>query len=80
MDDSFSEKPQLIDLEHLSRRTGLVVRSADCQSLAILFDRLAEYDVNERAQTFDYLTQAINETRSALSTELVFSEEFSSRG
>jgi hypothetical protein len=80
MNDSFSEKPQVIDLEHLSRRTGLIVRTADGQSLAILFDRLAKYDANERAQTFDYLKQAIDETRSALGAEPVFKEEFSSRG
>jgi len=37
-----------------------------------LFDVLDDYDVNERAETFDYLEQARNETRVTLMAEPVF--------
>ena len=69
----------MIDLEHLSQRTGLIVRSVDANSLTTLFDRLAEYDVNERAETFDYLKQALDETRVALSAEPIFKADFSNK-
>ena len=64
------------DLEHLSRRTGLIVRSVDADSMATLFDVLAEYDVNERAETFDYLEQVRNETCVTLKAEPVFKADF----
>jgi len=79
MNDSFSEKPPVIDLEHLSRRTGLIVRSIDAHSLTILFNRLAEYDPNDRAETFEYLKHALDETRTALNAESVFKADFSNR-
>src|SRR6266568_3029232 len=59
MNDSFSEKPPVIDLEHLSRRTGLIVRSIDAHSLTILFNRLAEYDPNDRAEKVSYTKRLI---------------------
>jgi hypothetical protein len=71
MNDS-SETAPVLDLEHLSRRTGLIVRLVDAHLLAILFDRLAEYDAKERAETFDYLKHALDEMRSALNAEPVF--------
>jgi len=59
-----------------SRRTGLIVRSVDADSMATLFDLLDDYDVNERAETFDYLEQARNETRVTLMAEPVFKVNF----
>jgi len=41
---------QVIDLKHLSRRTGLIVRTVDADSMATLFDVSDDYDVNERAE------------------------------
>ena len=69
MNDSFSEKPMAVDLEELSRKTALVVRSPDSFALTELFARLARYDADERAETFDYLTHALNETRAAHGAE-----------
>ena len=63
---------QVIDLKHLSRRTGLIVRTVDADSMATLFDVFDDYDVNERAETFDYLEQARNETRVTLMAEPAF--------
>jgi hypothetical protein len=63
---------QVIDLKDLSRRTGLIVRSVDADSMATLFDVFDDYDVNERAETFDYLEQARNETRVTLMAEPAF--------
>jgi len=40
--------------------------------MATLFDVFDDYDVNERAETFDYLEQARNETRVTLMAEPVF--------
>jgi hypothetical protein len=62
MNDSLSEKSMAVDLGELSRKTGLVVRSPDSSALTDLFARLARYDADERAETFDYLTHALNET------------------
>ena len=67
---------QVIDLKHLSPRTGLIVRSVDADSMATLFDVFDDYDVNERAETFYYLEQARNETRVTLMAEPVFKVNF----
>jgi len=48
----------------------------DADSMATLFDVLAEYDVNERAETFDYLEQVRNETCVTLKAEPVFKADF----
>jgi hypothetical protein len=45
----FRKNPMAVDLEELSRKTGLVVRSADSSALTELFARLEEYDSDERA-------------------------------
>jgi hypothetical protein len=65
MNDAFSEKSMAVDLGESSRKTGLVVRFPDSSALTDLFARLAQYDADERAETFDYLTHALNETRAA---------------
>lgn len=58
----------------LSRKTGLVVRYPDSSALIDLFARLARYDAGERAETFDYLTHALNETRAAHGAEPAFNQ------
>jgi hypothetical protein len=62
-----------VALEELSRKTGLILRPLDSATLDTLFARLEEYDAKERAETFDFLTYALNETRASLGAEPVFS-------
>ena len=40
------------------------------------FDELAGYDSNERAETFNYLKRALNETRASLGAEAAYKEEY----
>jgi hypothetical protein len=74
MNDAFSEKSMAVDLGESSRKTGLVVRFPDSSALTDLFARLAQYDADERAETFDYLTHALNETRAAHGAEPAFNQ------
>jgi hypothetical protein len=53
-------------LSELSRNTGLKVRPLDLLAVEKLFDELERYDSNERAETFNYLKRALNETRASL--------------
>jgi len=53
-------------LSELSRKTGLKVRPVDLKAVKKLFDELERYDSNERAETFNYLKRALNETRTSL--------------
>jgi hypothetical protein len=57
------------DLVELSRKTGLVVRRPDSAAVKTLFAELEEYDSQERAETFNFLKRALNETRSSLGAE-----------
>jgi len=43
-----------LDLTKLSRKTGLVVRLVDSESLNRLFAELEKYDTQERVETFEY--------------------------
>ena len=63
------------ELAELSRKTGLKVRPPDLAAVEKLFDKLEEYDSNERAETFNYLRRALNETRASLGAEAVYREE-----
>ncbi len=63
------------ELAELSRKTGLVVRHVDSAQLNSLFTSLEKYDVNERAETFDYLKHALNETRASVGAEPIYSDE-----
>lgn len=72
MTKSISGKHESVDLEELSRRTGLILRLLDSATLDALFGRLEEYDANERAETFDFLKHALNETRASLGAEPVY--------
>jgi hypothetical protein len=53
-------------LSELSQKTGLKVRPLDLMAVEKLFDELERYDSNERAETFNYLKRALNETRASL--------------
>jgi hypothetical protein len=57
------------DLVELSRKTGLVIRRPDLAAVKTLFAELEEYDSQERAETFNFLKRALNETRSSLGAE-----------
>ena len=43
------------------------------------FDKLAGYDSNERAETFNYLKRALNETRASLGAEAAYKERILQR-
>ena len=72
MNKSISEKNGSIDLDELSRKTGLIVRPVDSVALDILFAKLEEYDATERAETLAYLKHALNETRASFGVEPIF--------
>ena len=61
--------PDLIELCH---KTGLVIRPVDSAELNNLFTELERYGSRERAETFDYLKRALNETRSTLGAEPIY--------
>ena len=63
------------ELAELSRKTGLKVRPLDSAAVEKLFDELDGYDSNERAETFNYLKRALNETRASLGAEAAYKEE-----
>jgi hypothetical protein len=64
-----AEQGRALKLAELSRKTGLVVRTPDSGEIDILFAELEEYDSQERAETFEYLKSALNETRASLGAE-----------
>jgi len=49
------------DLVELSRKTGIVFRCQDSAAVKALFAELEKYDSRERAETFDYLKNALSE-------------------
>ena len=63
------------DLVELSRKTGLVVRRRDSAAVKTLFAELEEYDAQERAETFNFLKRALNETRSSFGAEPTYGNE-----
>jgi hypothetical protein len=56
----------------LSSKTGLVVRSVDSAAVNSLFAELEKYDPEERAETFEYLKVALNETRKSVGAEPIY--------
>ena len=62
------------NLVELSRKTGLVVRRPDSTAVKTLAE-LEEYDARERAETFNFLKRALNETRSSLGAESTYGNE-----
>jgi hypothetical protein len=63
--------PQLAEL---ARKTGLILRPVDSSAVNNLFAKLEEYDVEERSETFNYLKDALNETRASVGAEPIYSE------
>jgi len=63
------------DLECVAAKTGLVVRPVDPHTINTLFSQLEKYDSHERAETFDDLKQALNESRASIGAEPVFKNE-----
>lgn len=61
-----------LELAELSRKTGLVVRRSDSATVDMLFDELEKYDSQERAETFEYLKRALDETRASLGAKPAF--------
>ena len=63
------------NLGDLSRKTGLVIGSANSAAVSRLFDELRKYEEGERSETFQYLKRALNETRTSLGSEPAFKDE-----
>ena len=66
------EQEVVPDLEDLSRKTGLMVRTVGRGTVEKFFVEIEKYDSRERAETFEYLRRALHETRSSLSSEDVY--------
>lgn len=49
-----------------------MVRSVDSAVVISLFAELEKYDPEERAETFEYLTVALNETRKSVGAEPIY--------
>jgi hypothetical protein len=64
--NTLSGQAMAFELAELSRKTGLVVRRPDSATVDMLFDELEKYDSQERAETFEYLKRALDETRASL--------------
>jgi hypothetical protein len=71
---SVSEHTITPELADLSRKTGLIVRPIDRSTINTVFSDLEKYDADERAETFEDLKHALNETRASLGAERAFSE------
>ena len=51
------------------------MRPVSPQAINTLFSELEKYDSRERAETFDDLKQALNESRASVGAEPVFKNE-----
>ena len=69
------EQTDIAGLAELSRKTGLILRAVGPGTIEKLFAEIEKYDSHERAETFDYLRRALNETRSSLSSEAVYMDK-----
>ena len=72
---TISEHTITPELADLSRKTGPVVRPVSPQAINTLFSELEKYDSHERAETFDDLKEALNESRASIGAEPVFKNE-----
>lgn len=72
MGNTLSGLAMALELAELSPKTGLVVRRADSATVDMLFDELEKYDSQERAETFEYLKRALDETRASLGAKPAF--------
>ncbi len=66
------EQTGISGLAELSRKTGLILRAVGPVTVERLFAEIEKYDSHERAETFEYLRRALNETRSSVSSEDVY--------
>ena len=62
------------ELAALSGKTGLIVRAVNRSAINTLFAELEKYDADERAETFEDLKHALNETRASVGAEPAFTE------
>ncbi len=69
MNKIVSEETRAPDPNALSRKARLVLRSLSSSEVNSLFAELEKYDAQERAETFDYLERALNETRASVGAE-----------
>ena len=70
-----SQKTAALDLVELSHKTGLVIRPIDSVALNRLFTEIERYDSKERAESFECLKNALNETRSSLGAQPAYLDE-----
>jgi hypothetical protein len=70
-----SKQARALELAELSRKTGLMVRTPDSAEIDFLFAELEKDDSQERAETFEYLKSALNETRASLRAEPAYLDE-----
>ncbi len=75
MSDIGAEQSMAPDLTELSRKARLVVSCVDSALVDNLFDQLEKYDAQERAETFNYLKGALNETRASLGAQPIYKNE-----
>jgi hypothetical protein len=69
------EQTVIAGLAELSRKTGLMVRAVGPATVDSLFAEIEEYEEQERAETFSYLKQALNQTRASLGAEPAYKDE-----
>ena len=69
------EQTVIPGLAELSRKTGLIVRAVGRVTVERLFAEIEKYESHERAETFENLRRALNETRSSLSSEDVYADK-----
>ena len=74
MKNLLSENRLPVELAQLSQKAGLVVRPFNQEVIDQLFDELEKFDESERAETFSFLKQSLNDTRLSLGAEPVYSE------
>ncbi len=55
--------------------TGLVIRPVDSVALNNLFTDIERYDSRERAETLEFLKEALNENRPSLGVELTYQDQ-----
>lgn len=71
---SVSEHTITPELAELSRKTGLIVRAVNPPEINTLFAEIEKYEADERAETFEDLKNALNETRASVGAEPAFTE------
>jgi hypothetical protein len=73
--NTLSGQATALELAELSHKTGLVVRRSDSATVDMLFDELEKYDSQGRAENFEHLKRALDETRASLGAKPAFDNE-----